>query len=85
MQELTPNALWRLPTVMQVTGLGRSSIYERMKAAEFPQAIHLGGGPMVAWIRSEVLDWVDEQIRVSRSCTKRAAPQSLANANGAVT
>ncbi len=70
MQE-TPNAtaLWRLPTVKQVTGLGRSTIYERMNAGTFPQAISLGGGSMVAWVSSEVSGWVDEQIEESRKAS----------------
>ena len=67
MQEQTRSAiaLWRLPTVKQVTGLGRTSIYERMKNEEFPQSISLGG-PMVAWVSTEVLAWVDQQIEASR-------------------
>ncbi len=57
--------LWRLPTVKQATGLGRTSIYERMKAGTFPQSIGLGGS-MVAWSSTQILDWIDEQIEASR-------------------
>lgn len=56
------NELWRLPIVKRVSGLGRSSIYTRIRDGTFPQAIDLDGGPMRAWISSQVLDWVDQQI-----------------------
>ena len=64
-----PKALWRLPTVKAVTGLGRSSIYAKMKDGSFPKAVSLGGGPMVAWISIEVLAWVDHQIAESRKAS----------------
>ncbi len=60
--------LWRLPTVKQATGLGRTSIYDRMQDKTFPQSISLGGG-MVAWVSNEVLDWVDEQIQADRKAS----------------
>jgi len=59
------NELWRLPIVKRVSGLGRSSIYTRIRDGTFPQAIDLDGGPMRAWISSQVLDWVDQQIKAS--------------------
>ena len=62
-------SLWRLPTVKQVTGLGRSYIYEQMKEGRFPEAVNLDGGPMVAWISEEVEAWVDQQIDVSRKAS----------------
>lgn len=61
-------SLWRLPTVKQVSGLGRSSIYARMKEGTFPAAIRVGS--MAMWVSSEVLDWVDQQIERAR--TERA-------------
>ena len=61
-----PKALWRLPTVKQVTGLGRSSIYERMGKGTFPATVELDGGPMVAWVSLEIIDWVEAQIEASR-------------------
>ena len=68
-EKISPNALWRLPTVKHRTGLGRSSIYARMKKGTFPQAVNLGGGPMVAWVSTEVEAWIDEQIETSRKAT----------------
>jgi len=65
------NELWRLPIVKRVSGLGRSSIYTRIRAGTFPLAIDLDGGPMRAWISSQVLDWVDQQIEASRKASKK--------------
>ena len=64
-----PKALWRLPTVKAVTGLGRSSIYAKMKDGSFPKAVSLGGGQMVAWVSTEIQDWIDQQIEISRKAT----------------
>ena len=53
--------LWRRAMVEQVTGLGRSSIYQKMANSTFPIAVSLGG-KAVAWVKSEVLNWVDSRI-----------------------
>jgi prophage regulatory protein len=58
--------LLRLPQVKQRTGLSRSTIYARIQCGEFPCPINLGGRA-VAWIESEVTDWVESRIRFSRS------------------
>ena len=80
----TPKAIWRLPMVKAITGLSRSTIYERIARNEFPKQIPIGGPFTVGWISTEIEAYVDQQIEASRSCTKRAAPQPMANANGAV-
>ncbi len=67
-EKVSPKALWRLPTVKHRTGLGRSSIYARMKKGTFPQAVNLGG-PMVAWVSTEIQDWIDQQIETSRKAS----------------
>lgn len=43
----------RLPDVITQTGMSRSSIYSRMKAGSFPQAVHLGPRT-VGWMQSDV-------------------------------
>ncbi|MCW2390933.1 helix-turn-helix transcriptional regulator [Sphingobium sp. B11D3A] len=50
-------ALWRLPRVREMTGLGRATIYRRMIAGTFPQRRDLGGN-RVGWRRSEVEAWI---------------------------
>lgn len=55
----------RLPSVKEMTGLSRSTIYERIAANEFPPQISIGPRA-VGWIESEVNDWIAGQINQSR-------------------
>ncbi len=48
----------RLREVMRLVPLGRSTIYDRMKAGTFPKSYDLGGG-VVCWRKSDILDWLD--------------------------
>ena len=57
--------LLRLPTVKAITGLSRSTIYLRMSEGTFPEKISLGSRA-VGWLETEVQDWLDERISVSR-------------------
>ena len=56
----------RLPKVKQLTGFGRSQIYLLIKQGKFPKQIHIGPNS-VAWLDSEVSDWMKERIRLSRN------------------
>ncbi len=49
-------AVLRLPEVRARTGLGRSTIYERMAEGRFPQSVALGGR-MIGWYEDEVERW----------------------------
>lgn len=51
----------RLGEVKRITGMGRSTIYEKMKAGSFPGQIKLGPRA-VAWIKAEVLAWAMGQV-----------------------
>lgn len=57
--------LIRLPQVKAMVGLGRSSIYDRIKKDKFPRPIKLGERSS-GWIEAEVQAWISEQIRASR-------------------
>ncbi len=56
----------RLPAVLDLTGLSRSTIYLRMANEEFPSSISLDGRA-VGWVETEVSAWIDRQIEVSRT------------------
>ena len=56
----------RLPKVKQLTGFGRSQIYLLIKQGKFPKQIHIGPNS-VAWLDSEVSEWMKERIRLSRN------------------
>lgn len=55
----------RLPEVKKRTGLARSTIYLRITNGAFPKPISLGGRA-VGWLDSEIDEWIQKQIVVSR-------------------
>ena len=52
----------RMPEVEATTGLSRSTIYRRVKAGSFPSPVPLGSPHVVGWLRSRVVQWMDEQL-----------------------
>ena len=53
--------LLRLPEVIQMTGLSRSTIYDAVKTGNFPAPIKLARRSS-AWVHSEILDYVNSKI-----------------------
>ena len=51
----------RLPEVMHLCGLSRSTIYDLISREAFPKQISLGG-KNVAWAQSEITAWMAERI-----------------------
>jgi len=51
----------RRPEVESVTGLPRSTIYDKMARGEFPKPVPLSGRA-VGWLESEVLAWQRARI-----------------------
>ena len=60
------NRILKLPEVIRVSGLARSTIYLRMKEKTFPTPIKLGERS-VGWIEEEIQNWINQQIEASRS------------------
>lgn len=60
------NKLFRLPQVREITGLGRSTIYAKIKTGDFPAPVNLGIRA-VAWRAADVAVWVDSRIRNPQS------------------
>lgn len=56
----------RLPEVKKLVGLGTTKIYTMASKGLFPKQVRLGGRA-VAWIKSEVLQWSNDQIAAARS------------------
>jgi len=56
----------RRPEVERVTGLSRSSIYEKVAAGLFPQPVKLSAGA-VAWVESEIAEWQAQRIAARKS------------------
>ena len=50
-------AFFRLPSVVHMTGLGRSTIYRQIAQRKFPAAVKLGDRA-VGWRRTDIEDWM---------------------------
>lgn len=59
--DITQERFLRLPEVMHLCGLSRSTIYELIRKGEFPPQVSLGG-KNVAWLHSEVTAWMVGRI-----------------------
>ena len=58
-----PMKLIRIKSVVNLTGLSKSYIYDLANRNLFPNSIQLvPGGTSVAWVKSEILDWIDSRI-----------------------
>jgi len=51
----------RLPEVMHLCGISRSTIYDLISREAFPQQVSLGG-KNVAWLHSEITAWMADRI-----------------------
>lgn len=51
----------RLPAVLAMTGLARSTTYKYIDEGRFPAPVPLGGRS-VGWIEQEVLTWISEKV-----------------------
>ena len=58
----------RIAEVKQQVGLGRSSIYSKIKCGEFPAPVTLGARA-VAWLSDEITAWIDGRVAASRAST----------------
>jgi prophage regulatory protein len=65
-QPAQPLALIKLPEVLRRTALGKTTIYTLIKSGEFPAQISLFGGKSVAFIESEVNQWISDRISAAR-------------------
>ncbi len=56
--------LLRIKEVVKLTGISKSYIYQLSSQNLFPKSIQLiPGGSSVAWIESEVFDWINSRIQ----------------------
>lgn len=67
MSKLNQNLL-RLPAVIAATGLSKSTIYARIAEGAFPKQISLGPR-LVAWLDTDIQNWISSQVSQSQHCT----------------
>jgi len=58
-----PGKLLRLPRVMDITALGKSSIYAGVKSGTFPTPVRLSARA-VGWREEDLEKWVSERVKV---------------------
>jgi len=51
----------RRDEVERVTGMPRSTIYDKMSKGEFPRAVKIGGRA-VGWLETEIAQWQEARI-----------------------
>lgn len=56
----------RIGEVITVTGLGRNTIYTRMREGTFPRQVRLGPNS-VAWLQSDISEWMTSVASSSSS------------------
>ena len=60
---LSEARLIRLPAVQERVGIGRTAVYELIKAGKFPRPVKVGAAS--AWIDVEITRWI-ERLAASR-------------------
>lgn len=71
---LKQNKLIRIKSVLEMTGISKSYLYQLVKSGEFPKPVQLiKGGKAVAWIESEVQSWVESRIQARNELLMEAS------------
>ena len=60
-KQVDPPRFIRLPQVVEMTGLGKTTIYRWINHGTFPKQIQIGGKSVV-WNEREVIDWMNQQV-----------------------
>ena len=55
----------RLKSVIETTGLTRSTIYQKIADNKFPPSIQLGPRT-VGWLEQDVETWINQQLQLSQ-------------------
>jgi prophage regulatory protein len=63
-KEVNGTRFIRIREVIRLTGISKSYIYQLCNDNQFPKSIQLiPGGKSVAWLESEVIDWIDSRVK----------------------
>lgn len=56
-----PTRILRLPEVLQLVGLSKSTVYALIKDGLFPAPVQLSGTRAVGWVLKTVLQWIESR------------------------
>jgi prophage regulatory protein len=84
-RDASPKTILRLTEVLRLTGLSRSTLYNRIAQGEFPHQVSIGGRA-VGWPKCEVEDWINDRISLRPGSpnwnSERASAEGFANPKG---
>ena len=63
-KHVDPPRFIRLPQVLEMTGIGKTTIYRWMTDGTFPKQIQIGGKSVV-WNERDDIDWMNQQIEAA--------------------
>jgi prophage regulatory protein len=66
---MSKRQIMRLPKVMEATGLGRSSIYNKMEEGDFPKSRRISLRA-VGWDSLEIEAWVKSKLDATKEAEK---------------
>lgn len=55
------NKILRLPKVVEITGMSKTTIYRWINASQFPKPINLSSAS-VGWLETDIDDWIQSKI-----------------------
>jgi len=58
--------LLRRPQVLERTGIKTTRLYEMIASGEFPAPVRIGNGRAVAWVSSEVDEYIAKLVAAPR-------------------
>ena len=56
----------RLPAVMDVTGLGRSTVYLKMAEGQFPKSFKITERSC-GWLEADIQNWIETKVLESKN------------------
>jgi len=65
----------RLAQVIDVTGLGKTKIYELQAQGRFPMSVRITEH-LVGWVEEEVQAWLTGRLAERKPCPRRLSPTS---------
>jgi len=60
-EQIPSKRIIRLPAAIELVGLGRTAIYDRIKEGSFPKPVKLGRAS--GWVESEIQAWIEARMK----------------------
>ena len=75
MPQSQTDQILKLPAVMEIAKMSRSTIWRRVDAKSFPQPVRLGDSSSrsIGWRESDVIRWITELKGIDADDANRAA------------